>query len=89
LTGAIILGLGGDSAPSGWGTFFEGAMTIGYPPDSAENLIQKNLASNESYLLASEICQLFGYVKTFINREFIFSSFSCYRTAVLALHVTF
>jgi hypothetical protein len=44
LTGAIILGIGGDSAPSGWGYFFEGAMTIGRPPDSAENLVQKNLA---------------------------------------------
>jgi non-reducing end alpha-L-arabinofuranosidase len=44
LTGAIILGIGGDSAPSGAGTFFEGAMTIGRPPDSAENAVQKNLA---------------------------------------------
>jgi hypothetical protein len=44
LTGAIILGIGGDSAPSGWGTFFEGAMTIGRPTDSAENDVQRNLA---------------------------------------------
>jgi non-reducing end alpha-L-arabinofuranosidase len=44
LTGGIILGIGGDSAPSGYGTFFEGAMTIGNPPDSAENLVQKNIA---------------------------------------------
>jgi hypothetical protein len=44
LTGAIILGIGGDSAPSGWGYFFEGAMTIGRPPDSAEDAVHKNIA---------------------------------------------
>jgi hypothetical protein len=44
LTGAIVLGIGGDSAPSGWGYFYEGAMTFGTPPDSAENLVHKNLA---------------------------------------------
>jgi hypothetical protein len=44
LTGAIILGIGGDSSPSGKGTFFEGAMTIGRPSDSTENAIQKNLS---------------------------------------------
>jgi hypothetical protein len=44
LTGAIILGIGGDSAPSGAGTFFEGAMTIGRPPDTTEDAVQKNIA---------------------------------------------
>jgi hypothetical protein len=44
LTGAIILGIGGDSAPSGWGYFFEGAMTIGRPPDSTEDAVHKNIA---------------------------------------------
>lgn len=44
LTGAIILGIGGDSSPSGMGTFYEGAMTIGRPADTTENNVQKNLA---------------------------------------------
>ena len=43
LTGAIVLGIGGDSAPSGWGTFFEGAMTIGRPSDTTEEAVQKNI----------------------------------------------
>jgi hypothetical protein len=45
LTGAIILGIGGDSAPSGYGTFFEGAMTIGQPHDTTEDAVQKNIST--------------------------------------------
>jgi hypothetical protein len=44
LTGAIILGIGGDSSPSGRGKFFEGAMTIGRPTDAAEDAVQKNIS---------------------------------------------
>lgn len=44
LTGAIILGIGGDSSPSGKGTFYEGAMTIGRPNDTTENAVQRNLS---------------------------------------------
>jgi hypothetical protein len=44
LTGAIILGIGGDSSPGGMGTFYEGAMTIGKPSDSTENAVQKHLS---------------------------------------------
>ena len=43
LTGAIVLAIGGDSAPSGRGTFFEGAMTIGRPSDTTEDAVQKNI----------------------------------------------
>jgi non-reducing end alpha-L-arabinofuranosidase len=45
LTGAIILAIGGDSSPSGMGNFYEGAMTIGRPPDSSENAVQKNISA--------------------------------------------
>jgi len=44
LTGAIILGIGGDSSPSGRGVFYEGAMTIGRPTDAAEDAVQKNIS---------------------------------------------
>jgi hypothetical protein len=44
LTGAIILGIGGDSSPSGRGIFYEGAMTIGRPHDTTENAVQKNIS---------------------------------------------
>ena len=44
LTGAIILAIGGDSSPSGYGTFYEGAMTIGRPADTTENAVQKNIS---------------------------------------------
>jgi hypothetical protein len=44
LTGAIVLAIGGDSAPSGRGTFFEGVMTIGRPSDTTEDAVQKNIS---------------------------------------------
>lgn len=45
LQGAIVLGNGGDGSDGGAGTFFEGVMTIGCPPDSADDLVQKNIAA--------------------------------------------
>ena len=45
LQGAIILGTGGDGSDGGAGTFYEGAMTIGNPPDSIDRKIQKNIAA--------------------------------------------
>ena len=42
LEGAIFLGTGGDGSPGGTGTFFEGAMTMGNPPDSIDDKIQAN-----------------------------------------------
>jgi hypothetical protein len=44
LTGAIILAIGGDSSPSGMGTFYEGAMTIGRPLDTTEDAVQRNIS---------------------------------------------
>ena len=43
--GAIILGIGGDNSISGQGTFYEGAMTSGYPSDATENSVQANIVS--------------------------------------------
>ena len=45
LEGAIILGTGGDGSNGGTGTFFEGAMTIGTPPDSVDDAVQANIVS--------------------------------------------
>jgi len=45
LQGAIFLGTGGDGSPGGTGTFFEGAMTIGNPPDSIDDKIQANIVA--------------------------------------------
>jgi len=44
-TGGIILGTGGDGSPSGTGIWFEGALTIGAPPDSADNDVQANVVA--------------------------------------------
>lgn len=41
--GAIILGIGGDNSHASAGSFFEGAMTAGYPTDNAENAVQSNI----------------------------------------------
>jgi hypothetical protein len=43
LQGAIILGTGGDGSNNGTGTFFEGAMTSGNPPDSIDDKIQADV----------------------------------------------
>lgn len=45
LQGAIVLGNGGDGSDGGAGTFFEGVMTIGCPPDSIDDKVQKNIAA--------------------------------------------
>jgi len=45
LQGAIILGTGGDGSPGGTGTFYEGAMTTGNPPDSIDDKIQANIVA--------------------------------------------
>jgi hypothetical protein len=43
--GAIILGTGGDGSQGGTGTFFEGAMTSGNPPDAIDDAVQRNIVS--------------------------------------------
>ena len=43
--GAIILGTGGDNTNSDVGTFFEGAMTSGYPSDTTEDAVQANIVA--------------------------------------------
>ncbi|KAJ7896957.1 alpha-L-arabinofuranosidase [Mycena leptocephala] len=43
--GAIILGIGGDNSDSSQGTFYEGAMTSGYPSDATENSVQANIVA--------------------------------------------
>ena len=45
LQGAIVLGTGGDNSNSGIGSFFEGAMTSGYPTDATEDAVQANIVS--------------------------------------------
>ena len=43
--GAIILGIGGDNSHGAQGTFYEGAMTSGYPSDATENAVQANIVA--------------------------------------------
>ncbi|KAH8891269.1 alpha-L-arabinofuranosidase B [Thozetella sp. PMI_491] len=43
--GAIILGIGGDNSVSGQGTFYEGAMTAGYPSDAVEDSVQADIVA--------------------------------------------
>jgi non-reducing end alpha-L-arabinofuranosidase len=43
--GAIILGIGGDNSHASAGSFFEGAMTAGFPTDSTENAVQSNIVA--------------------------------------------
>ncbi|HNY31009.1 MAG TPA: arabinofuranosidase catalytic domain-containing protein [Fibrobacteria bacterium] len=45
LQGAIFLGTGGDGSPGGTGTFYEGVITIGNPPDSIDDQIQANIVA--------------------------------------------
>jgi hypothetical protein len=43
--GAIILGIGGDNSNGAQGTFYEGAMTSGYPTDATEAAVQANIVA--------------------------------------------
>jgi len=43
--GAIILGIGGDNSKGADGTFYEGAMTTGYPSASTEAAVQANIVA--------------------------------------------
>ena len=43
--GAIILGTGGDGSNTGSGIWFEGAMTLGAPPDATDDAVQANIVA--------------------------------------------
>jgi hypothetical protein len=43
--GAVLMGTGGDNGNGSAGTFYEGAMTIGYPTDAAIDAIQANVVA--------------------------------------------
>jgi non-reducing end alpha-L-arabinofuranosidase len=43
--GAMILGIGGDNSHTGEGTFFEGCITSGNPPDATDDAIQANIVA--------------------------------------------
>jgi hypothetical protein len=43
--GAIILGIGGDNSKGADGSFYEGAMTSGYPSDATDNAVQANIVA--------------------------------------------
>jgi hypothetical protein len=43
--GAIILGTGGDGSNNAKGTFFEGAITSGNPPDATDDAVQANIVA--------------------------------------------
>jgi len=43
--GGIILGTGGDDSSSSAGTFYEGAMTKGFPSDATDNSVQQNIVA--------------------------------------------
>jgi hypothetical protein len=43
--GAIVLGTGGDGSSYGVGTFFEGCMTSGNPPDAIDDAVHANIVA--------------------------------------------
>jgi Alpha-L-arabinofuranosidase B, catalytic/Ricin-type beta-trefoil lectin domain-like len=43
--GAVILGTGGDNSNESDGSFFEGAITAGYPSDATDNAIQASIVA--------------------------------------------
>jgi hypothetical protein len=42
-TQGIVLGISGDNTNSSFGTFFEGAITSGWPADAIDSAILKNV----------------------------------------------
>jgi hypothetical protein len=43
--GAVLLGTGGDNGNGSSGTFYEGAITTGYPPEAATDALQANIVA--------------------------------------------
>jgi hypothetical protein len=43
--GAIILGIGGDNSAQSVGTFYEGAITLGYSTDAADDAVQADIVA--------------------------------------------
>ncbi|WP_329459563.1 arabinofuranosidase catalytic domain-containing protein [Streptomyces sp. NBC_01497] len=43
--GSIVLGTGGDNSNRGAGSFFEGAITAGYPSDAADSSVQTSIVA--------------------------------------------
>jgi hypothetical protein len=43
--GALELGVGGDGSSGGTGIFFEGAVTAGNPPDSADDAVHVDIVA--------------------------------------------
>ena len=43
--GAILLGNGGDNSNASQGSFYEGVMTAGYPPDNTDQQVQANVVA--------------------------------------------
>jgi len=43
--GSIVMGTGGDNSNRAGGSFFEGAITSGYPSDAADDSVQANIVS--------------------------------------------
>ncbi|EEA26249.1 Alpha-L-arabinofuranosidase [Talaromyces marneffei ATCC 18224] len=60
--GAIILGIGGDNSDRAQGTFYEGAMTTGYPSDDTENKVQANIVA-ATYGVAGPVSPNFKFAK--------------------------
>jgi hypothetical protein len=42
LQGAVVLGIGGDNSNTSYGTFFEGAITVGRPSDATDLAVLQN-----------------------------------------------
>jgi len=42
LQGAVVLGIGGDNSNTSYGTFYEGAITVGRPSDAADLAVLQN-----------------------------------------------
>lgn len=53
--GAIALGVGGDNSPWGAGTWYEGAMTAGYPSAATENAVQTNIIQANYNVITSPV----------------------------------
>src|ERR1035437_7006370 len=67
--GAIILGIGGDNSNSAVGTFYEGAMTSGYPSDATDAAIQANIVA-AGYGSAAPVVAIPAYRDTVFNGGF-------------------
>jgi non-reducing end alpha-L-arabinofuranosidase len=62
--GAVLLGNGGDNGNGSAGTFYEGVMTTGFPPEATTNAVQANIVAARYNIAPMKLSRLNTFTPT-------------------------